>query len=111
MTLPLPLLYSYRRCAYAMRGCMALVQADRGFAAFEAVLRDQPAALLALSPKGTVPVPVLQLHDGKVLDESWDIMRWALECPDHEGWWGRAQSVENLGLRRCNDGDLKHHLD
>lgn len=105
----LPLLYSYRRCPYAMRARMAMLQAQREFQAFEVVLRDKPAALLALSPKGTVPV--LQLPDGRVLDESWDIMRWALEPEDHEGWWRRAQSPENLDLLQRNDGDFKHHLD
>lgn len=106
---PLPLLYTYRRCPYAMRARMALLQAGRDFLAFEVVLRDKPAALLALSPKGTVPV--LQLPDGRVLDESWDIMGWALAAHDHEGWWSRAQSVENLELLRRNDGEFKHHLD
>ncbi|MBC7994572.1 MAG: glutathione S-transferase [Rhizobacter sp.] len=106
---PLPLLYSYRRCPYAMRARMALLQAKRSFQIFEIVLRDKPAAMLALSPKGTVPV--LHLPDGRVFDESWDIMRWALEPDDHEGWWGRAQSEENLGLLQRNDGDFKRHLD
>ena len=76
-TMRLPLLYTYRRCPYAMRARMALLVAKREFTAVEIVLRDKPAAMLALSPKGTVPV--LQLPDGSVLDESWDIMRWALE--------------------------------
>ncbi len=107
--MPLPLLYTYRRCPYAMRARMALLQAGRGFEAFEIVLRDKPAALLALSPKGTVPV--LHLPDGRVLDESWHIVRWALEPGDHEGWWGRAQSAGNLDLLRRNDGEFKHHLD
>ena len=106
---PLPLLYSYRRCPYAMRARMAMLQARRGFLVFEVILRDKPAALVALSPKGTVPV--LQLPDGRVLDESWDIMRWALEPEDHEGWWRRANSTENLDLLQCNDGDFKQHLD
>ncbi len=106
---PLPLLYTYRRCPYAMRARMAMLQANRRFLAFEIVLRDKPAALLALSPKGTVPV--LQLPDGGALEESWDIMRWALESPDQEGWWSRAQSDENLDLLQRNDGDFKHHLD
>jgi glutathione S-transferase len=105
----LPLLYSYRRCPYAMRARMALLHARVGFQAFEVVLRDKPAELLRLSPKGTVPV--LVLPDGKVVDESWDIMRWALEPRDHEGWWQRAQSTENLALLQSNDGDFKHHLD
>lgn len=105
----LPLLYSYRRCPYAMRARMALLQAGRAFQLTEVVLRDKPAALLALSPKGTVPV--LHLPDGQVLEESWDIMRWALAPDDRDGWWQRAQSAENLALLACNDGAFKHHLD
>jgi glutathione S-transferase len=104
----LPLLYSYRRCPYAMRARMAMLQANRRFEAFEVVLRDKPSALLALSPKGTVPV--LQLPDGGVLEESWDIMRWALE-PADDGWWSRAQSEDNLDLLQRNDGDFKRDLD
>jgi glutathione S-transferase len=105
----LPLLYTYRRCPYAMRARMALIQAGKRFQAVEIVLRDKPAAMLALSPKGTVPV--LQLPDGQVLDESWHIMRWALEPDDEAGWWSRAQSADNLELLQRNDGDFKHHLD
>ena len=105
----LPLLYSYRRCPYAMRARLAMLQANRRFQTFEIVMRDKPAALLALSPKGTVPV--LHLPDGGVLEESLDIMRWACEHRDPEGWWSRAQTDENLGLLRTNDGDFKRLLD
>lgn len=105
----LPLLYSYRRCPYAMRARMALLQAGRGFQAFEIVLRDKPAALIELSPKATVPV--LRLPDGQVLEESLDIMAWAFEERDHDGRWRRAQSADNLELLRLNDGPFKHHLD
>lgn len=105
----LPLLYSYRRCPYAMRARLAMLQANRRFQTFEIVMRDKPAALLALSPKGTVPV--LHLPDGGVLEESLDIMRWAFEHRDPEGWWSRAQTDENLGLLRTNDGDFKRLLD
>lgn len=104
-----PLLYSYRRCPYAMRARMALLQAGRDFDAIEISLRDKPAAMLALSPKGTVPV--LHLPDGQVLEESWDIMRWAWSEHDPDGWWSRAQTDDNLALVRCNDGAFKHHLD
>ncbi len=88
---------------------MVLLQAGRDFDAVEVSLRDKPASLLALSTKATVPV--LQLPDGGVIDESWDIMRWALASPDAQGWWTRAQSPDNLDLLRRNDGDFKHHLD
>jgi glutathione S-transferase len=106
---PLPLLYSYRRCPYAMRARMALLQAQRKFLTFEISLRGKPAELIAISPKATVPV--LQLPDGRVLEESWDIVCWAFEADDAAGWWRRAQSAENLALLRCNDGQFKHHLD
>lgn len=105
----LPSLYSYRRCPYAMRARMALLQADHRFRVFEVSLRDKPATMLAASPKGTVPV--LLLSDGRVLDESWDIMRWAWSSDDAGGWWARAQSAPNLHLLRINDGDFKRSLD
>ena len=105
----LPRLYTFRRCPYAMRARMALLQAGRDFEAVEVSLRDKPASLLALSPKATVPV--LHLPDDRVIEESWDIMRWALAEPDAQGWWSRAQSPENLDLLRRNDGDFKRHLD
>lgn len=75
-TLPspqLPRLYTFRRCPYAMRARLALLKAGLAFEAVEVSLRAKPASLLALSPKATVPV--LQLPDGSVIDESWDIMR------------------------------------
>ncbi|MGQ3052684.1 MAG: glutathione S-transferase [Roseateles sp.] len=105
----LPRLYTFRRCPYAMRARMALLQAGIAFEAVEVSLRNKPASLLALSAKATVPV--LQLPDGGVIEESWDIMRWALVAPDAQGWWARAQWPENLDLVRRNDGDFKHHLD
>lgn len=104
-----PLLFTYRRCPYAMRARMALLMAGITFDGFEIVLRDKPAALLALSTKATVPV--LQLPEGQVLEESWEIVQWALASQDPHGWWSRAQSPENLDLLARNDGPFKHHLD
>src|SRR6188768_1843562 len=104
-----PLLYTYRRCPYAMRARMALLQAGIDFDAHEIVLRDKPADMLAVSPKGTVPV--LVLSDGRVIEESLDIMRWAFEGRDLEGWWGRAQTAGNQSLVALNDGTFKQHLD
>jgi glutathione S-transferase len=107
---PAPLLYTYRRCPYAMRARMALLQAGVAFDAFEIVLRDKPAQMLTLSPKGTVPV--LRLPDGQVLEQSLDIMHWAfVETGDADGWWARAQSAVNLELLAVCDGAFKHHLD
>lgn len=92
-----------------MRARMALLQAGRVYEAVEVSLRDKPASLRALSPKATVPV--LHLSDGRVIEESWDVMRWALAEPDPLGWWERAQSADNLALLQRNDGDFKRHLD
>lgn len=88
---------------------MALLVSGTAFNGFEIMLRDKPAEMIALSPKGTVPV--LQLPDGYVLEQSLDIMQWALAPRDPEGWWSRAQSADNLGLLAVNDGAFKHHLD
>ena len=88
---------------------MALLLAACEFDAFEIVLRDKPAGLFALSLKATVPV--LRLAKGRVIDESWEIMGWALSFEDQQGIWSRAQSDENLALLACNDGPFKQHLD
>jgi len=105
-----PLLYTYRRCPYAMRARMALLRAGVAFDAHEIVLRDKPEAMLAISPKGTVPV--LLLANGSVIEESLDIMGWALtSAGDDDSWWRRAQSPENLALLAANDGAFKRHLD
>ena len=79
-----PILYSFRRCPYAMRARMAIDAAGIEVEHREVVLSRKPAAMLDASPKGTVPV--LVLPDGCVLDESLDIMDWALARHDPEGW-------------------------
>jgi glutathione S-transferase len=104
-----PLLYTYRRCPYAMRARMALLVAGIEFDAHEISLRDKPAEMLAASPKGTVPV--LVLPTGEVLEESLIIMRWAFEQHDPAHWWRRAQTLENQGLVSVNDGAFKQQLD
>lgn len=101
----IPILYSFRRCPYAMRARMALLMSGTIYAHREVVLRDKPAAMLAASPKGTVPV--LVLADGSAIDESIDIMRWALSQRDPEDWLPRADAV----LVAKFDGAFKHHLD
>lgn len=105
-----PLLYTYRRCPYAMRARMALLQAGVAYEAVEIVLRDKPAAMLAASPKGTVPV--LVLNDCRVIEQSWDIVHWAFEhTGDAQGWLARAQTPANRSLLEACDGPFKHHLD
>lgn len=100
-----PILYSFRRCPYAMRARLALAVSGIEAQVREVKLRDKPAAMLAASPKGTVPV--LVLNDGAVIDESIDIMRWALEVSDPEGWL----DGDDRALIAGNDGAFKHHLD
>ncbi|WP_408598944.1 glutathione S-transferase [Limnohabitans sp.] len=108
--MPAPLLYTYRRCPYAMRARMALLQAGVAYQPHEVSLRDKPPAMLALSPKGTVPV--LVLPNGVVLEQSLDIMRWAFEqSGDTDHGWARAQTSPNLALQQACDGPFKHHLD
>jgi len=104
-----PLLYTYRRCPYAMRARMALLQASVGFDAYEIALRDKPVEMLTISPKGTVPV--LVLPDGLVIEESLDIMRWAFEGRDQGGWWQRADTPTSRALIALNDGPFKQQLD
>ena len=77
------ILYSFRRCPWAMRARLALRYAGCDVQVIEVKMKEKPAELLALSPKGTVPV--LDTGDG-VLEESLDIMRWALDRHDPEDW-------------------------
>jgi glutathione S-transferase len=107
-----PLLYTYRRCPYAMRARMALIRGGVKFDAYEIVLRDKPPEMLASSPKGTVPV--LLLPDNTVIEESLDIMHWALGAhlaEDVQDMWRASQTPENLALVALNDGAFKQHLD
>lgn len=105
----LPVLYSFRRCPYAMRARMALWLAGVVVELREVKLAAKPPALLAASPKGTVPVLVLTdgPDAGKVIDQSLDIMRWALSHNDPEGWL----AGDDAALIAANDGPFKHHLD
>ena len=80
----LPVLYSFRRCPYAMRARLAIAASGQQCELREIILRDKPAPMLEASPKGTVPV--LVLSDGKVVDESLDIMLWALAQHDPRSW-------------------------
>lgn len=79
-----PVLYSFRRCPYAMRARLALDAADIPVEHREVLLRSKPRAMLDASPKGTVPV--LVLTDGRTIDESLDVMLWALQQRDSDGW-------------------------
>jgi glutathione S-transferase len=112
MATDLPVLYSFRRCPYAMRARMALFYSGISVELREVVLRDMPAALLDCSPKGTVPVLVLE--DGTVIEESRDIMHWALAARDPDHWLppdAAAQRVDIDGLVDSNDRSFKQQLD
>ena len=106
------ILYSYRRCPYAMRARMALRYANIQVEIREISLRDKPASMLQASPKGTVPVLVLQ--NGTVLEESLHIMRWALQQHDADDWQLLAQPEKQLEITALiaeNDGAFKQTLD
>lgn len=104
----IPILYSYRRCPYAMRARMALWAAQVAVELREISLRDKPAHLLQISPKGTVPV--LQLPGGTVLEQSLDIMHWALSQQDPQGWLNADHAAMHALIAR-NDGEFKKALD
>ena len=102
----LPILYSFRRCPYAMRARIALGVAGIACELREVLLRDKPQEMLALSAKGTVPV--LHLAGGEVIDESLDVMHWALAQHDPLGW---LAAPDPHGWVAVFDADFKHHLD
>lgn len=104
-----PILYSFRRCPYAIRARLAIKVSGVRVALREVVLRDKPAALLLASSKATVPV--LQLPDGRVLEQSLEIMHWALEQHDPQGWLRLQEQEEALALIALNDGPFKQVLD
>ena len=112
MTSPdLPILYSFRRCPYAMRARLALLASGIQVELREVVLRNKPPELLAASPKGTVPVLITPA--GLVIDQSLDIMLWALRQNDPAHWLPADSATCNAGmalLARC-DGEFKTHLD
>ncbi|WP_034106137.1 glutathione S-transferase [Pseudomonas lurida] len=101
------LLYSFRRCPYAMRARLALRYSGVCVRIIEVSLKAKPAEMLALSPKGTVPVLSV---NGEVIDESLAIMQWALAQHDPDNW--RLQGDPSvLALIDENDQGFKYHLD
>lgn len=103
-------LYSFRRCPYAMRARMALRYSEVALDIVEVSLKNKPPQMLALSSKGTVPVLDL---DGRVIDESLEIMAWALAQHDPQNWRllddaaGQALTAELIAY---NDQVFKIHL-
>ncbi len=104
----LPILYSFRRCPYAMRARMAIAVSGRRVRLREVLLRDKPAEMIAASPKGTVPVLIV---GDNVIDESLAVMDWALAKNDPEGWLAPDDGEDGADLIAACDGDFKHHLD
>ena len=102
-----PILYSYRRCPYAMRARMALKYAGVELEHREIELRNKPQSMLVASPKGTVPVLLL---DQLVLDQSLDIMHWAIEQSDPDGWGNIDDEIARVWIEK-NDGRFKVLLD
>lgn len=109
MLAPLPVLYSFRRCPYAIRARLALAQAALTVELREVDLKRKPAELLACSPAGTVPV--LDTGRGEVLVHSLDIMRWALRQHDPEHWLATADTPAHRALVHTNDTAFKAALD
>ncbi len=107
MSKTLPILYSFRRCPYAIRARLALAYSGIPVEIREVQLKHKPEQMLAVSPKGTVPV--LLLPSGKVIDESLGIMNWALAQHDPEHWLDSGE--DSVRLIQWNDGDFKYYLD
>lgn len=107
-----PVFYSFRRCPYAMRSRLALKYSGVQVELREVDLKDIPAELRVLVPDNPT-VPVLQLPDGRVIDESWDVLLWAVRENDPDGWLGEEES--NLAPAEqwieMNDFSFKTDLD
>lgn len=103
-----PVLYSFRRCPYAMRARMALYKANIICEHREVVLKDKPDAMLQLSDKGTVPV--LLTPDKKVIEQSSEVMHWALEQNDPDSWLVE-DAAQSQFLIDYNDNEFKYFLD
>lgn len=100
----LPILYSLRRCPYAMRARIGILLAKQPVMLRDIIMKNIPAEMIAVSPKATVPV--LVLADSTVIDESLDIMLWALQQSD----------PSNLLVKESTDAlptmlNLIHHND
>ncbi len=103
--------YSFRRCPYAMRARVALAYSDITLQHREILLKDKPQSMLDYSAKGTVPVLIV---DGRVIDESLDVMLWALEQKDSDNWilnGNQTLQSEMFELIRTCDENFKPILD
>lgn len=107
----LPILYSFRRCPYAIRARFAIKVSMIQVELREIKLADKPNEMLACSPKGTVPV--LLMPNGDVIDESYDVMLWALNQSDPKKYLSHNLNIQNETNRLIdlNDGEFKKYLD
>ena len=104
-----PLLFSYRRCPYAMRARMALLSCDIDFDIYEISLKDKPKQMIEISPKGTVPVFVCK---ELILDESIDIMNWAMKQQNNNSIKINPHDLAIIkSMIKINDGEFKNKLD
>ncbi len=109
---PLPILYSFRRCPYAMRARMAIFMARIRVEQIEVSLKNKPQSLIDYSPKATVPVIVTP--SGEVIEESRDIMLWALDQADPDNWLlqnDKVKQQEMMQLVDSCDTEFKPLLD
>lgn len=104
-----PILYSFKRCPYAMRARMALYLAEIKCEIREIRLSNKPEHMLEISPKGTVPILILE---DKVIDESYDIVNWVIKKHDIFNDNLRSDQI-NLteSLIKIFDEEFKYHLD
>jgi len=106
---PLPILYSFRRCPYAIRARLAIRYSNLQVELREVDLKNKPSEMLLTSPKATVPV--LIINDNTVLDESLDIMLWSLQQSDTHNWLQSSQHKKIDQLIQQNDESFKVDLD
>ncbi|HIN68064.1 MAG TPA: glutathione S-transferase [Methylococcales bacterium] len=107
-----PVLYSFRRCPYAIRARIAIHYSGFKVLLREVVLRNKPPSLLSYSPKGTVPV--LILPGGQVIDESYEIMVFSLQHNDPDNWLEKSDALSRAMAQELiaqNDGEFKFWLD
>jgi len=105
----LPILYTFRRCPYAIRARMTLAYSEIKTDQREVDLKNKPMDLIAASPKATVPVLILE--NGHVIDESLNIMIWALEQSDPDGWLRKELKTKSDDIILLNDKRFKPILD
>ena len=105
------ILYSFRRCPYAIRARLAIKYCGIEVKLREVVLSNKPAEMIAVSSKGTVPI--LVLPDGTVIDESMDIIHWALSINDPDNWLQDNDEISQKtnSLININDNSFKDNLD